>query len=78
MKLRDIEVSRETISDIAKGSGNGLSSAHCDIRKTGYTGHDAGILHRNNSKVTLECEWNAIVQGSLDFIILSLWGSSTK
>jgi len=41
IKLGDVGVCQEMICDIAKESVNYLSSAHCHIRKSGYTGRDA-------------------------------------
>jgi len=61
------------ICDIAKGSVNHSSSARCHIRKRGYTDCDASNQHRDDSKNTLEQSSNAIFQGNLDFIFLSLW-----
>ena len=37
----DIGVCREMICDIAKRTVNSVSSAHCHIRKRGYTGCEA-------------------------------------
>jgi len=54
-------------------SVNHSSSAHCHIRKSGYTGHDTWKQYCNNSKSTQEFSSNAIFQGILNFIFLSLW-----
>jgi len=77
IKLHDVGVCEEIICDIAKGSVNRSSSAHCPIRSSGYTGHDIGNHHRDNSQNTLEEERKAVLEGNLDFIFLSLWVQST-
>jgi len=68
IELGDVGVCWEMICDIARGSVNRSSSTHCHIRKCGYTGHDAGKQHSDNSKNTQECSSNAVFQGNLDFI----------
>ena len=73
IELGDIGVRWEMICDIAKGSVNYSSSAPCHIRKRGYTGCDAWQQHGDKSKNTLEQYSNAILQGNVDFIFLSLW-----
>jgi len=51
--LGNVGVCWEMICDIAKGSVDSSSSAHCQIRKGGYAGRDAWKQHRHNPKNTL-------------------------
>jgi len=77
-EFSDVEVCQEMNCKFAKWSVNRSLSAHCHIGKSGYTHRDAWKLQRNNWKNTLEHSSNAIFQGNLDFIFLSLGVQSTK
>jgi len=55
IEWRNVGVWQEMICDIAKGSVNHSLSAHCHIRKSGYTGYDTWKQHHDDSKNTLEC-----------------------
>jgi hypothetical protein len=78
INLGNVGVCQEMICDIDKGSVNCSSGTCCHIRNHGYTGRDAWKQHCDDLKNTLEQESNAIVQGNLKFIFLSLWIQYTK